>query len=97
MRHLKLFVFSALAATMLSGFSGAPAQVAISIGAPPMCPYGYFDFAPYDCSPYGYYGPDWFIGGVFIGAGAWFHGPHGFYGHVDDHYDPHHGYHGPFR
>jgi hypothetical protein len=20
-------------------------------------------------------GPDWFVGGVFIGAGRWFHGP----------------------
>src|SRR6202162_140871 len=95
MRLLKFFVFSALAAIMLSGFSGAPAQVAINIGAPPICPYGYFDYSPYDCAPYGYYGPDWFTGGVFIGAGPWFHGPHGFYGHVDNRYDPHHGYHGP--
>ena len=45
---------------------------------------GYFDYAPYDCAPYGYYGPDWFVGGVFIGAGPWFHGPHGCYGHVDN-------------
>jgi len=40
----------------------------------PYCPYGYYDYAPYSCSPYGYYGPDWFNGGVFIGAGPWFHG-----------------------
>jgi hypothetical protein len=96
MRLWKFFAFSALAAAMLSGFSGAPAQVAISIGAPPICPYGYFDYAPYECAPYGYYGPDWFVGGVFLGAGPWFHGPHGFYGHVDNRYDPRHGYHGPF-
>jgi hypothetical protein len=95
MRILKFFVFSALAAIVPSGFSGAPAQVAISIGAPPICPYGYFDYAPYECAPYGYYGPDWFTGGVFIGTGPWFHGPHGFYGHVDNRYDPRHGYHGP--
>src|ERR1700743_3063118 len=96
MRLLNSAVFSALAVAILSGSSGAPAQVAISIGAPPVCPYGYFDYAPYDCAPYGYYGPDWFVGGVFIGAGPWFHGPHGFYGHVDNHYDPRHGYHGPY-
>jgi hypothetical protein len=74
-----------------------PSQVSIgvNIGAPPVCPYGYFDYAPYDCAPYGYYGPDWFIGGVFIGAGPWFHGPHGFWGHVDNRWDPHHGYAGP--
>jgi hypothetical protein len=93
---LKSLAFSALAVAMLSGSSGAPAQVAISIGAAPICPYGYFDYAPYECAPYGYYGPDWFVGGLFIGAGPWFHGPHGFYGHVDDRYDPRHGYHGPF-
>jgi len=43
------------------------------------CPYGYYDFAPYSCAPYGYYGPEWFSGGVFIGAGPWFHGPHDFH------------------
>jgi hypothetical protein len=96
MRTLRFLAFSALAAAMLSGFSGAPAQVSVNIGVAPVCPYGYFDFAPYECAPYGYYGPDWFVGGVFIGAGPWFHGPHGFYGHVDNRYDPRHGYHGPF-
>src|ERR1700679_993208 len=70
-------------------------SVGINIGVAPVCPYGYFDYAPYDCSPYGYYGPDWFVGGVFLGAGPWFHGPRGFYGHVDNRYDPHNGYHGP--
>ena len=59
------------------------------------CPYGYFDYAPYDCAPYGYYGPDWFNGGIFIGAGPWFHGRSGWYGHVDNRYDPRNGYHGP--
>ena len=96
MRHLKALAFSALAAAAVSGFSSAPAQVSVNIGVAPVCPYGYYDFAPYNCAPYGYYGPDWFDGGVFIGAGPWFHGPHGFYGHVDNHYDPHHGYHGPY-
>ena len=75
----------------------APAQVSIgvNIGPAPVCPYGYFDYPPYDCAPYGYYGPDWFANGIFIGAGPWFHGPHGFWGHVDNRWDPHHGYAGP--
>lgn len=64
-------------------------------GPEPMCPYGYYDYAPYDCAPYGYYGPEWFRGGVFIGAGPWFHGPARFHGHVDNHFDPNHGFHGP--
>jgi hypothetical protein len=95
MAHWKSLSFSALAAVLLSSATLTPAQVSVNIGVAPVCPYGYFDYAPYDCAPYGYYGPDWFTGGVFIGAGPWFHGPHGFYGHVDNRYDPHHGYHGP--
>jgi len=91
----KYLTFAALTAALLSSASLASAQVSINIGVAPVCPYGYFDYTPYDCAPYGYYGPDWFIGGVFIGAGPWFHGRHGFYGHVDNRYDPRRGYHGP--
>jgi hypothetical protein len=48
------------------------------VGPAPVCAYGYYPSYPYACAPYGYYGPSWFSGGVFIGAGPWFHG--GFYG-----------------
>jgi hypothetical protein len=97
MLHWKSIVFATVASAALIGTSvTAPAQISVNIGPAPVCPYGYFDYAPYDCAPYGYYGPDWFVGGVFLGAGPWFHGPHGFYGHVDNRYDPHYGYHGPF-
>jgi len=96
MSYWKTLVFSTVAAVAsLSTPPRSTAQVSINIGVPPACPYGYFDYAPYSCAPYGYYGPDWFAGGVFIGAGPWFHGPHGFYGHVDNRFDPHHGYVGP--
>jgi len=95
MSYKKSIVLSALATLLLSAASLAPAQVSVNIGVAPVCPYGYFDYTPYDCAPYGYYGPDWFAGGIFIGAGPWFHGPHGFYGHVDNRYDPRHGYNGP--
>jgi hypothetical protein len=57
-----------LAMTAAAGTS-SEAQVSVSIGAAPVCPYGYFDYAPYSCAPYGYYGPQWFNGGMFIGAG----------------------------
>jgi hypothetical protein len=70
------------------------AQVAVSIGPAPDCPYGYYDYAPYACAPYGYYGPDWFSAGLFIGAGPWFHGHADFRGHVDNHFDRRHGYKG---
>jgi hypothetical protein len=96
MRVSKLVASMALAAGIffVTG-AEAPAQISVNIGTEPGCPYGYYDYAPYSCSPYGYYGPDWFNGGIFIGAGPWFHGAHGFYGHVDNRYDPRHGYAGP--
>jgi len=91
----KSLALSAVAVAALSATSVSPAQVSVGIGVAPVCPYGYFDYAPYDCAPYGYYGPDWFLGGVFIGAGPWYHGRAGWYGHVDNRFDPHHGYNGP--
>jgi len=91
----KMFAVGALSVGLLAAGSGAPAQIGIGVGIAPVCPYGYYDYAPYSCSPYGYYGPDWFAGGLFIGAGPWFHGPRGFYGHVDNRYDPRRGYAGP--
>jgi hypothetical protein len=95
MSYWKPLVLCAVAAAFLIPSHSASAQVVVGIGVEPDCPYGYFDYAPYDCAPYGYYGPDWFDGGIFLGAGPWFHGPRGFYGHVDNRFDPHHGYRGP--
>jgi len=96
MAYFKTLAFVSIVAALLSAGSVVPAQVAVTIGAAPVCPYGYFDYAPYNCAPYGYYGQDWFVGGLFIGAGPWFHGPRGFYGHVDNRFDPRRGYAGPF-
>lgn len=97
MRLLKSLGLLSLLCLFGVSSSPAPAQISVgvNIGPEPVCPYGYFDYPPYDCAPYGYYGPDWFINGIFIGAGPWFHGPHGFFGHVDNRWDPHHGYRGP--
>ena len=96
MRSLKLLALPTLAAAMWASTPASPAQVSVNIGVAPVCPYGYYSAPPYQCAPYGYYGPEWFSGGVFVGAGPWFHGPHNFYGHVDNHYDPNHGYHGSY-
>lgn len=93
--------FKSLTLTVIAGICfmvstpTTQAQVSVEIGAPPVCPYGYYDVPPYECAPYGYYGPEWFVNGVFIGAGPWFHGPAHFHGHVNYHFDIHHGYHGP--
>ena len=81
-----------LAAALAFVPTAAHAQVAVGIGigpvygypapvyvdGPPVCAWGYYPYYPYACAPYGYYGPDWFIGGLFIGAGPWYHG---WYGH----------------
>ncbi len=100
MRSLKYVL---LAATLSAVVSFAPpavphaaAQISIGIGVEPACPYGYYGYAPYRCSPYGYYGPEWFAGGRFVGAGRWYHGGPGFYGHVNHQFDPRYGYHGGY-
>jgi hypothetical protein len=66
-----------------------------STSVEPACPYGYYDYAPYNCAPTGYYGPEWFNGGAFVGASPWFHGPSNFHGNVDKHFDQQQGYKGP--
>jgi len=50
-----------------------PAVVpAPEVYGPPVCPWGYYAYYPYACAPYGYYGPNWFYGGVFLGVGPWY-------------------------
>jgi len=91
MRYLK---YVAVLAVLLFAFAGgAHAQVAVGVrvgpvvagvGPAPVCAYGYYPYYPYACAPYGYYGPSWFVNGVFIGAGPWYHGHWGrgyYYGH----------------
>jgi hypothetical protein len=94
------FAFMALSAgvlcTQIAPNVQAQVSINVQVGAAPVCPYGYFNYAPYSCAPVGYYGPEWFAGGVFLGAGPWFHGPVGFHGYVDHAYDPRFGYRGPF-
>lgn len=95
MKGLRFLAVSALAALCFAVTAPkATAQVSINIGVAPVCPYGYFGYAPYSCAPFGYYAPQWFSGGMFIGAGPWFHGPGSFRGYVDHAYDPRFGYRG---
>ncbi|HEV3334472.1 MAG TPA: hypothetical protein VG096_25970, partial [Bryobacteraceae bacterium] len=76
MKTLRHLAFLAIGAGLLvAPAHKAAAQVAVDIGVPPVCPYGYYEAPPYNCAPDGYYGPEWFTGGIFIGAGPWFHGP----------------------
>ena len=96
MNRFRILVVLAVAGICFAAMAPkTEAQVTINIGEAPECPYGYYDYAPYECAPYGYYGPEWFTDGVFIGAGPWFHGHPEFRGHVDNTYDVQHGYKGP--
>ena len=96
MKIYRYFVLAAFAVICFAASQKLLAQISVQIGAAPVCPYGYFDYSPYDCAPYGYYGPEWFRGGVFIGAGPWYRGDRNFWGHVDNHYDRRYGYHGEY-
>ena len=95
MRIFSYIVLAAFAAICLTATTQtAQAQVGVEVGVAPVCPYGYYDVAPYNCAPYGYYGPEWFTGGIFIGAGPWFRGDEHFRGHVDNRFHPDHGFKG---
>lgn len=81
MRSLKYFALLAIFGFFLTPTRSAHAQISfgINIGGgypagPPVCQFGYYDYPPYACAPYGYYGPQWFTNGIFIGAGPWFGG-----------------------
>jgi hypothetical protein len=96
MRGFKFLASAAVTAScLMATLPAAEAQVSINVGVAPACPYGYYDVAPYSCAPSGYYGPEWFNGEVFIGAGPWFHGPSNFRGNVNNSFHPEHGYKGP--
>ena len=90
MRYLRyLLILGAL----IVPFSIAQAQIGVGVGVDPgygygydpgygygyapACAYGYYSYYPYSCAPYGYYGPSWFVGGIFIGAGPWYRGYYG--------------------
>lgn len=83
-----------LGATTATQPAQAQVNIEVNVGPQPVCPYGYFDYAPYHCAPFGYYGPQWFVSGGFVGAGPWFHGPVGFHGYFDRSFDPRFGYRG---
>lgn len=78
MRYLKYLALLALLA-LPAAYAQAQVSIGVQIGpsygiynAPPVCAYGFYPAYPFGCAPYGYYGPEWFADGVFIGAGPWY-------------------------
>ncbi len=70
MRGLKVLLSAtALLATLVLAPLG---NAQISIGEPPVCSYGYYDYAPYSfLRSGGFYGPGYFYNGIFLGMGPW--------------------------
>jgi len=87
---LGICLFFASFANAQRVFVGVGAGPGYYYGPAPVCAYGYYGYYPYACAPYGYYGPEWFVGGVFIGAGPWYHGFHGrgYWGHRYGYWGP---------
>ena len=87
---MKYLRYLALVGLLMLPLAYSQAQVRVGVGigfgpgyvaGPPVSTYGYYDYYPYACAPYGYYGPSWFVNGIFIGAGPWYHGwGHPYYG-----------------
>lgn len=71
MHGLKTIIATAALVTGLTLAPAAQAQVVVSIGVQPVCSYGYYGYAPYQCAPVGYYGPGYFYNGIFLGMGPW--------------------------
>jgi hypothetical protein len=80
MRYLKVLAFVGVLMLTASHANAQRVAIGIGMGGPgyygpaPICDYGYYNYYPYACAPYGYYGPEWFNSGFFIGAGPWFGG-----------------------
>ena len=93
MRFLRYFVLLAALVVPAALLFATPANAQIGVGIgvgpgygdygygypAPVCSWGYYNYYPYACAPYGYYGASWFAGGLFIGAGPWY-GWHGGWG-----------------
>jgi hypothetical protein len=74
MRGWKVLLSAAAICVSMAFMPKAEAQVSIGVnigGAPPVCSYGYYDYAPYSCAPVGYYGDGYFYNGIFLGVGPW--------------------------
>src|SRR6202142_41059 len=84
MKYMRLVLFAMILALPFAATANAQVAVGVGVGpavvdapaeyGPPACEWGYYSYYPYGCAPYGYYGPAWFYGGVFIGAGPWYRG-----------------------
>ena len=71
MRGFKILISTTVLLAGLAMAPAAQAQISVNIGVQPVCPYGYYGYAPYQCAPAGYYGSGYFYNGIFLGMGPW--------------------------
>jgi hypothetical protein len=74
MRGWKALLSGAAICVAMAFMPKANAQISVGInlgGPPPVCQWGYYDYAPYSCAPQGYYGDGYFYNGIFLGVGPW--------------------------
>ena len=71
MRALKILIGLAAFAASVASMQRADAQVYVEVANQPVCQYGYYDYQPYACAPYGFYGQGYFYNGIFLGMGPW--------------------------
>jgi hypothetical protein len=88
MRYFKYLALLAVLVMVPAVYSQGQVALGVRIGsdyglynAPPVCEYGFYPDYPYGCAPYGYWGPDYFVDGVFIGVGPWFNFYHRYPGY----------------
>lgn len=70
MRKFLLALVLFVVALLISGTTSVAETLDLNV--PPVCQYGYYDHTPYACAPQGFYGPQWFYNGVFLGVGPWY-------------------------
>jgi len=71
MRGLTAFLCTTVLIVPLALAPAAKSQIVVEVGVQPVCTYGYYDYAPYQCAPIGFYGPGYFYNGIFLGMGPW--------------------------
>jgi uncharacterized membrane protein YgcG len=77
-RYLKYLALLVAVLALSTVHSQAQVSIGVQIGptygiynAPPVCEYGFYPDYPFACAPYGYWGPNYFVNGAFIGVGPW--------------------------
>lgn len=71
MNAIKTLIGTVVVFAGLALVPAAKAQIVVEIGVQPVCSYGYYDYAPYECAPMGFYGSGYFYNGIFLGMGPW--------------------------